>query len=188
MFHALSWFIPERLLSTEGQFVAAVHFDCILQYSHGFHGHTQYIQCVYHPLCDVADHYSCVPRFKDRFPDTRHHDINMLHIPTLPAWIYPDPVGGGTGCDIQFKGIIPKIPTFPDGAISHIDLCRHLLCLRVNDGERAFQWLLETEFADVHLFYNKWSSAIIRLSAVVPVRKNIRIYLQCHFGGTIEYQ
>ena len=56
-----------------------------LQYSHGFHGHTQYIQCVYHPLCDVADHYSCVPRFKDRFPDTRHHDINMLHIPTLPA-------------------------------------------------------------------------------------------------------
>ena len=40
---------------------------------------------IYHPLCDVADHYSCVPRFKDRFPDTRHHDINMLHIPTLPA-------------------------------------------------------------------------------------------------------
>ena len=38
--HALSRFIPERLLSTERQSVVTIHPDCVLQRHNGFHGDT----------------------------------------------------------------------------------------------------------------------------------------------------
>ena len=40
LFHALSRFIPERLLSTERQSVVTIHPDCVLQRHNGFHGDT----------------------------------------------------------------------------------------------------------------------------------------------------
>lgn len=70
---------------------------------------------VYIILCDVADHYSRVFDSRPLSRHTRHHhDINMLHILTLPQKrIYPDPVGGGLVAIFKY-GIIPVIP-LPDG-------------------------------------------------------------------------
>lgn len=93
-------------------------FDCILQYSHGFHGVTHNIFNVY------IIPYAMLPIIIRVFLDSR--TAFLTHVITIlicsislrfPHEFILTQLAAGTGCDIQFKEIIPKHPSFSGTAL-----------------------------------------------------------------------
>ena len=99
------------------------------------HGDTQYLQCLYPSIRHAAHHHPRIPRLAHSIPYTCGHHTDLLHLPALPARIYPVATVGRTCCHFQPARIVATLAVVPYSGIGDTHLCGRLLLFRADYGK-----------------------------------------------------